>query len=83
MSPDFNRLTGAFFASVTPALSVTFRLVKLSVTLAHDTILLKKKRASYANARLSSFDGTDQPPRRSLRLQLVTSTAAQPSGGAR
>lgn len=61
MSPDFRRHAGALFASVTPALSVTFQPVTLRATLAPDTILLKKKGASYAIARLPSFDGTDKP----------------------
>lgn len=61
MSPDFRRHAGAFSASVTPALSVTFQPVTLRATLAPDTILLKKKGASYAIARLPYFDGTDKP----------------------
>jgi hypothetical protein len=61
MSPEITLHLGAFSPRVTPTLRVTFRLVTLSVTLAPDTILLKKKRASYAIARLSSFEGTDKP----------------------
>jgi hypothetical protein len=61
MSPKLVLHLGSFSFGVTLTLRVTFRPVTLSVTLAHDTILLKKKRASYANARLSSFDGTDKP----------------------
>ena len=69
--------------SATPLLSVTSSQVALSVTLAPAAILLKKKRASYANARLSSFDGTDQP-RAVLRLLATRySPLATSTGGAR
>jgi hypothetical protein len=61
MSPDFRASTTPFSAGVTLTLSVTFLSVTLSVTLVPDTILLKKKGASYAIARLPSFDGTDKP----------------------
>ena len=61
MSHDFRRSGATFFASVTPLLSGSFRRVPLSVPIAGSAILLKKKRASYANARLSSFEGTDKP----------------------
>ena len=83
MPPEITLHLGAFSFGVTLTLRVTFRPVTLSVTLAHDTILLKKKRASYANARLSSFDGTDKP-RAVLRL-LATHypLLATSPGGAR
>jgi hypothetical protein len=77
MSPEITLHPVAFSFGVTLTLRVDFRPVTLSVTLAHDTILLKKKRASYANARLSSFDGTDKP-RAPLRL-----LATFAKGGAR
>jgi hypothetical protein len=88
MSPEITLHLAAFSFGVTLTLRVTFRPVTLSVTLAHDTILLKKKRASYANARLSSFDGTDKPRaplvalnrRAPLRLRLL---ATDSPGGAR
>ena len=48
-------------SGATPTLSASRAQVALSVTLAVRAILLKKKRASYAIARLSSFDGTDKP----------------------
>ena len=50
-------------------LSVAFGGVTLRATLAPDTILLKKKGASYAIARLPSFDGTE--PRRARRAEWL------------
>ena len=73
MSPEITLHLGAFLPRVTPTLRVTFRLVTLSVTLAHDTILLKKKGESIAIALPTSFDGTDKP-----RASSITQ-----SGGAR
>ena len=61
MSPEFHHRAAAFFASGTPVLSGSFGRVPLSVPLAGSAILLKKKGASYAIARLPSFDGTDKP----------------------
>jgi len=59
--------TTGFWSGTTQHLSPTFSQVVLRPGAAPGAILLKKKRASYANARLSSFDGTDKP-RAPLRL---------------
>jgi hypothetical protein len=58
MSP---RETLLISAGTTPVLSTTFSGVVLSTGSAPGAILLKKKGASYAIARLPSFDGTDIP----------------------
>jgi hypothetical protein len=65
--------TTGFWSGTTPHLSPTFSKVVLRPGAAPGAILLKKKRASYANARLSSFEGTDKP-----RAPFITQ-----SGGAR
>lgn len=63
MSPETTLHLGAFSPRVTPTLRVTFRPVTLSVTLAPDTILLKKKVGEEIATLLPppSFDGTDKP----------------------
>jgi len=53
--------TAGFFARTTPALSTFFSRPVLWGYAAPGAILLKKKRASYAIARLSSFEETDKP----------------------
>lgn len=55
------RRTAGFLACTTPALSTIFSQPVLWGYAAPGAILLKKKRASYAIARLSSFEGTDKP----------------------
>ena len=62
-APDLRttcRTTGAV-SGTTRLLSTLFPLPVLGRGAAPDAILLKKKRASYAIARLSSFEGTDKP----------------------
>jgi hypothetical protein len=74
-APDLRttcRTTGAV-SGTTRLLSTLFPLPVLGRGAAPGAILLKKKRASYANARLSSFEGTDKP-----RAPFITQ-----SGGAR
>jgi hypothetical protein len=76
--------TTGFLSGTTLHLSPTFSQVVLRPGAAPGAILLKKKRASYANARLSSFDGTDKPraPFRLLATRYSLLPTSSP-GGAR
>ena len=53
--------TSGAVSGTTRLLSTLFPLPVLGRGAAPGAILLKKKRASYAIARLSSFEGTDKP----------------------